>query len=395
MKKTAITLGLAGILLGNTFAQTKENVQIKEQIANISKIETQVKNNVIDSFVNIYNTPASIQRYVAQNIKYIEGAEQFYPEINKNSVSQGFIRFPSPENILKKKYGDCEEGFILTASALKKLGYETAGIIMSPKNGQPGHIFTIYQDSITKLYGTAGISVEDYISPVYNSIDSLVAGLALKSQYDNFHITGVKVTDNIFNNQNAFVDLPKQYVKEMNLTDIFGVMFKTENSQFGKLEKEIYEEGYIISLDNTIIESKNPAGIIKGPITEARRSYESEKNKGQLRLVFNNDHRYDENITFFVEKNKITDMLMYKSDKTKMGGNLKDYSFDEQKNFFEDFDSPNNLSEKESQEYIDLANYFLILMKDKETKELWEQTKKQREINKSKEDSLKINFLKD
>ncbi len=386
MKKTAITLGLAGILLGNTLAQTKENIQTKEQIANISKIESQIKLNALDSFVSVYNSPASIQRYVAQNIKYIEGAEQFYPEINKNSVPKNFIRFPSPENILNKKYGDCEEGFILTASALKKLGYETAGIIMSPKNGELGHIFTIYQDGITKLYGTAGISIEDYISPVYNSIDSLVAGLALKSQYDNFHITGVKVTDEIFNNQNTFVDLPKQYVKDMNLTDIFGVMFKSENIQFGKLEKEIYERKYRISLNNTIIELKNPIGEIKGPITEARRSYGSEKNNGQLILGFNNDHRYDEHITFFVKKNKITDMLMYKSDKTKMGGDLKDYSFDEQKNTFE------GISEKESQEYIDLANYFLILMKDRETKELWEQTKKRRE---AKKDSLQINLLKD
>lgn len=131
MKKTIITLGLAGILLGDTFAQTTE------QPKNNLKIESQITLNALDSFVNIYNTPASIQRDVTQNIKYIEGTKQFYPEINKDSVSNGFIRFSSPENILKKKYGDCEEGFVLTASALKKLGYETAGIIMSPKNGKP------------------------------------------------------------------------------------------------------------------------------------------------------------------------------------------------------------------------------------------------------------------
>ena len=50
--------------------------------------------------------------------------------------------------------------------------------------------------------------------------------------------------------------MPKEYVKDMNLTDIFGVLFKTENTQFGKLEKEIYEDNYRINLGNTIIEPK-------------------------------------------------------------------------------------------------------------------------------------------
>src|SRR3989344_5369782 len=249
----------------NSNAQTLESKMQYGVYLDSAKTEVQTKNSSLDSLVKIYKTPGEIQRFVAQNIQYVKDAERFYPEVNKNSAPQGFIRFPSSENILNKKYGDCEEGFVLTASALKKLGYETAGIIMMPKNGEPGHIFTIYQDSATNLYGTAGISVNDYISPVYNSIDSLIAGLALKSEYDDFKITGVEVTDDIFNNSN-FVELPKKYVKDMNLTDIFGVMFKTENITIGELKKEIYDDGYRITLNNTIFESKSPIGEIKGPI---------------------------------------------------------------------------------------------------------------------------------
>ncbi|MEK6824029.1 MAG: transglutaminase-like domain-containing protein [Nanoarchaeota archaeon] len=398
--KKAIAIGaLAGILAFGNINSKAQNLESKIQYeipSDNSKIEIQ-KTNVLDSFVNIYNTPASIQRYVAQNIEYIKGAEKFYPEVDRNSTPKGFIRFPSPEQILEKKYGDCEEGFILTASALKKLGYETIGLAMNPKNGESGHIFTIYKDTSTNLYGTAGISVEDYISPVYNSIENLITGLALKSKYHDFNITSVKVTDEIFSNSNH-VDLPKEYVKDMNLTDIFGVLFKTENTQFGKLEKEIYEDNYRINLGNTIIEPKNPVGIIKGPITEVELRW---KPWGSfLEIDYNNDHRYSESITLNFEKEKLDMILLNSYDRAK--GKItcmERYYFNKEKNNFcqseYDVKNPKCISQKESQEYLDLANYFLILMKDQETKALWEQTKMQREIKNSKQDSLQINFPKD
>jgi len=393
MRRTLLG-ALAGILTFgeiNSNAQTLESKMQYEVYSDSAKAEVQTKNSSLDSLVKIYKTPGEIQRFVSQNIEYIKNSERFYPEINKSSAPQGFIRFPSPENILNKKYGDCEEGFVLTASALKKLGYETAGIIMSPKNGEPGHIFTIYKDSATNLYGTAGISVEDYISPVYNSIDSLIAGLALKSKYDDFKITGVKVIDEIFNNSKQ-VDLPKQYVKDMNLTDIFGIMFKTEKIAFGELEKEIYEEGYRISLNNTIFESKSPIGEIKGPIKNAMLSYYSSEKKIQLSLIYENDHMHFGDINLFIKQEKINSMSISQLDRTKLSGSHKSYWFNKEKNIFKDYDSEEFFSQKESQEYIDLANYFLKLMKNDETKELWEQTQKNR---KSKLDSLKINIPKD
>jgi len=392
MRRTLLG-ALAGILTFgeiNSNAQTLESKMQYEVYSDSAKAEVQTKNSSLDSLVKIYKTPGEIQRFVSQNIEYIKNSERFYPEINKSSAPQGFIRFPSPENILNKKYGDCEEGFVLTASALKKLGYETAGIIMSPKNGEPGHIFTIYKDSATNLYGTAGISVEDYISPVYNSIDSLIAGLALKSKYDDFKITEVKVTDEIFNNQNQ-VDLPKQYLKDMNLTDIFGVMFKTENIALGKLEKEIYEDGYRINLENTIIESKSPIGEIKGPIKNVELNYDPSKKQIMLSLKYENNHLHWGDFTFFIGQNR-TSISIYQSNKTKLNeSSLKNYLFDKSENIFKSYDSEEFFSQKESQEYIDLANYFLKLMKNDETKELWEQTQKNR---KSKLDSLQVDFPK-
>jgi len=393
MRRTLLG-ALAGILTFgeiNSNAQTLESKIQYEVYSDSAKAEVRTKNSSLDSLVKIYKTPGEIQRFVSQNIEYIKNSERFYPEINKSSTPQGFIRFPSPENILNKKYGDCEEGFVLTASALKKLGYETAGIIMMPKNGESGHIFTIYKDSATNLYGTAGISVEDYISPVYNSIDSLIAGLALKSKYDDFKITEVKVTDEIFNNQNQ-VDLPKQYLKDMNLTDIFGVMFKTENIALGKLEKEIYEDGYRINLENTIIESKSPIGEIKGPIKNVELNYDPSKKQIMLSLKYENNHLHWGDFTFFIGQNR-TSISIYQSNKTKLNeSSLKNYLFDKSENIFKSYDSEEFFSQKESQEYIDLANYFLKLMKNDETKELWEQTQKNR---KSKLDSLKINIPKD
>ncbi|MDP2672909.1 MAG: transglutaminase-like domain-containing protein [Nanoarchaeota archaeon] len=392
MRRTLIG-ALAGILTFGGINSNAQNLETKIQYevhSDSSKTEIQTKNSALDSLVKIYKTPGDIQRFVAQNIEYIKNSERFYPEVNKNSAPDNFIRFPSPEQILNKKYGDCEEGFVLTASALKKLGYETAGIIMMPKNGESGHIFTIYQDTLTKLYGTAGISVEDYISPVYNSIDSLIAGLALKSKYHDFKITGVEVTDDIFNNSNQ-IDLPKQYVKDMNLTDIFGVMFKTEKISLGTLEKDIYDKGYSISLKNTIIEPKNLEKI-KGPITDVNIDYSFSKTV--LGITYTNDHRYTESINFHLEKEQLKFFYYYKQDRANGGEMVSMESYD----FCPDFSEHPFLkciSQKESQEYIDLANYFLKLMKNDETKELWEQTKKQRELNKSKQDSLQINFPKD
>lgn len=210
--------------------------------------------------------------------------------------------------------------------------------------------------------------------------------MALKSQYDDLHIMRVKVTENILDNQKEFVDLPKQYVKDMNLTDIFGVMFKTDSTKFGELKKEIYDEGYRIRLENTIIEPKNYVGEIKGPIKSVRIVCWPNKTM-QLSLNYENNHSHFGDFTFFIEQKQITNISIYQRDQTKITPSMKDYEFNKEENAFE------RISKKESQEYINLANYFLILMKDKETKELWEQTKKQREIN--KQDSLKVNFKRD
>ena len=204
----------------------------------------------------------------------------------------------------------------------------------------------------------------------------------------------VKVTDDIFNNSKQ-IDLPKQYVKDMNLTDIFGVMFKSENIAFGKLEKEIYEDGYKIHLNNTIFESKIPIEEIKGPIEDVGIFFHSKENNVQLTLRYENNHTHYGNITFFIEQERINDMSIYQSDRTKISGQSnKYYWFNKEKNIFKDYDSEKFFSQQNSQEYIDLANYFLKLMKNDETKELWEQTQKERELKKSKQDSLQINFPK-
>ena len=214
--------------------------------------------------------------------------------------------------------------------------------------------------------------------------------MGLKYQYDDFKITGVEVTDDIFN-CSEYIDLPKQYVKDMNLTDMFGVLFKKENCKFGKLEKKIYDDAYIICLGNTIIESKEPVGVIKGHITNARIG--NNGNLTSLNINYVNDHHHSGNINFHFNKKGETDNIaIFKHDNSKAGVILEHYFFDEQKNAFCESKyltkNPKCITEKGYQEYMDLANYFLMLMKNNETKELWEETKKQRELN--KQNSLEI-----
>ena len=113
-----------------------------------------------DSLAAKYNTPSLIQHFILDNIIYDDAQ---FPD-----VKDGLNEYATFDRILKAKRGDCSEGFVVAACLLHKLGYEISGLVITPDNGEPGHVVAVYKDQKTGLYGTVGINKQDYSLPSYS-----------------------------------------------------------------------------------------------------------------------------------------------------------------------------------------------------------------------------------
>ena len=203
LKKAAITIGVAGLLIGNPLK------------AQDTTIQQNPKTTTLDSLIQIHNNPKKFLKFVSKNIE-VEGYQQdCYPQ----AYSEGFNHkiLPSPDEIIKTKYVSCKEVFSLTAIGLEKMGYQITGVAIENKEKEEGHVFGIYKDTLTNLYGTTGLNDFDALPPAYDSIKTIIKEVGSKMNYKEFDVRKVDISEKNIDSSGKTVEIFQQYMGNIKL----------------------------------------------------------------------------------------------------------------------------------------------------------------------------------
>ena len=240
---------------------TNEFKNSKLQVENVSIIYSKAN---VDSLVKLYSTPSLIQRYIQENFEY--------DTKNYDGVRDGLDEYATLPRILESKRGDCSEGFVISASLLRKLGYEVYGLTLTPTDtAKAGHVFCVYKDKKTGKYGSIGIKSGDYTYPSYTSLKELANDMALACGYMKADAQLLAFSDKLFTKVPK-VKLNATPLTKIDLYDKFRVFFSEKSMEIGKVEYKTYEDGFKINVD-AVLDVGKPVGklgsttIIDGAIT--------------------------------------------------------------------------------------------------------------------------------
>jgi len=225
----------------------------------------------IDDLAKQYKTPQLVQRFIAENIEYSK-QPPYKDVIDKKG------EFATFDRIIGGQVGDCSEGAVLAACLLNKLGYETKLLELVPSNGEPGHIVAAYKDGKTGLWGSAGISISDYASASYPSLQEMANELALKCQYTNALANSFEYSDALLSKQPK-VTLARKALTAIDLQQEYGVFFNKIDLSEGKAKYDFYADGFKIKLETVLgletgygltLDSAEMNGVrmLEGTITE-------------------------------------------------------------------------------------------------------------------------------
>lgn len=208
---------------------------------------------------------ADAQTWVSNTIEYVSTNSFVYSDTSPTTF------MPVPR-ILEKRAGNCKEGFILMAAALLQLGYgdkhgNVYGLAVYPEKGA-GHIVAMYQDKPTGKWGTAGISNDDFIPPVYDTVEALAEDIALQHGWTKTSVTQFTVNqESGLETRIEPLELPSVALLGVDLQQKYGLVFEEDEQTNGStIKREILKDGYRISMNNIILIPDKEIGRIKGKI---------------------------------------------------------------------------------------------------------------------------------
>src|SRR3989338_2939475 len=265
-------------------------------------------------------TAKDLQQLVNRKIIYVhEGRKEIYPQLAGNEN-----QFLPLEEILRKKMGDCKDGFIVMANLLAQEGYTVQGLQVNPHNGKPGHIVVVYQDPETKLYGTAGIRNDDFNLPIYSDLETLAKHQALKQSWNTATAQTVDITAAIQSgtarNGNTPFTLPTTLLADIDLEKEYGISFSEREDNKGKIDFKMDKGGYEINYDGLIL-GKTPA--LNGMMIKS--VYISvDKGEAYMHLTVKENDRFSYMLTAFLGSSQMKLSSFDKFDRAKVTDNITD-----------------------------------------------------------------------